>query len=77
MTTRAEPDHAGPGSQAPRLPGAAANLGRMLRGRVYEPGDDGYDDSRQARNPHVDPRPALVAEPCGPADVRAALAARG
>lgn len=62
---RTRPTHAG--SQR------AADLRRVLRGTVYERGDDGYDEARRAWNPRVDPRPALVAEACGAADVRAAV----
>ena len=53
--------------------GRPPQLRQLLRGQVYEPGDDGYDEARRAWNPRVDPRPARVAEACGPADVRVAV----
>jgi FAD/FMN-containing dehydrogenase len=54
--------------------GRPPQLRQLMRGRVYEPGDDGYDEARRAWNPRVDPRPALVAEAYGAADVRLAVA---
>lgn len=42
-------------------------------GPVHLPGEAGYDAQRLAWNSGVDPRPAIVAEAVGPADVRAAV----
>ena len=58
-----------------------AALPRQLRDRfigpVHLPGEAGYDLHRQPLHPGLDPRPAMVVEACGPADVRTAvLAAR-
>jgi EmrB/QacA subfamily drug resistance transporter len=44
---------------------AAADLRRVLRGPVHLPGDAEYDEARRARNPAVDPRPAVVAVASG------------
>jgi FAD/FMN-containing dehydrogenase len=52
---------------------AAADLRRVLRGPVHLPGDAEYDEARRARNPAVDPRPAVVAVASGAADVRASV----
>jgi hypothetical protein len=71
--------------QATTKPRAAANplatprrsAWRRLRaafdGSLYRPGNDGYDQVRQALNPALDPRPAIVAEALGSSDVRAAV----
>src|SRR5215831_18576202 len=39
------------------------------RGRVLQPGDDGYDDARAIWNGLIDRRPALIVECKGTADV--------
>jgi FAD/FMN-containing dehydrogenase len=57
----------------PNPQGRPSHLRQLLRGQIYEPGDDGYDEARRAWNPRVDPRPGLVAEACGAADVRASV----
>ncbi|MEU7000420.1 FAD-binding oxidoreductase [Nonomuraea sp. NPDC046570] len=54
-----------------------AALRREFGGAVHLPGERGYDEQRRALNPALDPRPALVAEAGGPADVRAAVLAAG
>ena len=52
---------------------ALADLRARLRGRVLLSGDDGYDDARRILNPSFDKRPALVVQPTGVADIRAAV----
>jgi len=52
---------------------AIAELRAALRGRVLLAGNEGYDDARQILNPSFDKRPALIVQPTGPADVRAAV----
>ena len=48
-------------------------LAAALRGQLLLAGDDGYDDARRILNPSFDKRPALIAQPTGVADVRAAV----
>jgi len=56
---------------------ALRRLRHGFDGAVRLPGEPGYDQLRSPLNPALDPRPAIVAEPTGTADVRAAvLAAR-
>jgi FAD/FMN-containing dehydrogenase len=50
-----------------------ADLASRMRGRLLLPGDDGYDAARHILNPSFDKRPALIAQPTGTADVRAAV----
>ena len=50
-----------------------ADLAARMRGRLMLPGDDGYDEARLILNPSFDKRPALIAQPTGTADVRAAV----
>jgi FAD/FMN-containing dehydrogenase len=50
-----------------------ADLAARMRGRVLLAGDDGYDQARHILNPSFDKRPALIAQPTGTADVRAAV----
>jgi FAD binding domain/Berberine and berberine like len=50
-------------------------LRRSVRGPLHLPGDDGYDAQRRALHPTIDPRPAMVVEATGAADVRAAVEA--
>jgi FAD/FMN-containing dehydrogenase len=54
---------------------AARLLRRTLRGRLHRPGDPAYDAGRQALSTALDPRPAMVVEAFGAADVRAAVVA--
>jgi FAD/FMN-containing dehydrogenase len=44
-----------------------------LRGRLLQPGAEGYDNSRKVWNGMIDRRPALIARCAGPADVMAAV----
>jgi FAD/FMN-containing dehydrogenase len=44
-----------------------------LRGRLLQPGAEGYDNSRRVWNGMIDRRPALIARCAGPADVMAAV----
>jgi FAD/FMN-containing dehydrogenase len=46
-----------------------ATLRSSLRGRLLEPGDDGYDEARVVWNGMIDRRPALIACCAGVADV--------
>ena len=56
------------------LTGAAiADLKARLRGGVLLAGDAGYDSARMILNPSFDKRPALIVQPTGTADIRAAV----
>jgi FAD/FMN-containing dehydrogenase len=55
--------------------GAARRLRRTLAGAVHLPGESGYDVHRQPLHATIDPRPAMVVEAAGAADVRAAVVA--
>src|SRR5574338_1412880 len=52
---------------------AAADLRRVLRGRVIAPGERDYDAARHVWNAMVDKRPALIAQPLDAADVAKAI----
>ena len=52
---------------------AVQTLAAHLRGRLLQPGDDGYDAARTVWNAMVDRRPALIARCAGAADVIAAV----
>ena len=52
---------------------ALAELRARLRGRVLLAGDDGYDSARLILNPSFDKHPALIVQPTGVADIRAAV----
>src|SRR5689334_10634284 len=54
---------------------AARRLRRTLHGPVHRPGDAAYDALRRPHSPALDPRPALVVEAYGAADLRAAVVA--
>ncbi len=58
---------------AVRGAGAVRKLRSLIRGRVLETGDDGYDQARRAWNPLVDQHPAVVTEASGADDVRMAV----
>lgn len=49
------------------------DLKERLRGRLFCPSDDGYDDARKVFNGMIDKRPALIAQCAGVADVIAAV----
>ena len=53
------------------VPVSLGDLVASIRGRIVTPGDPGWDAARQAWNLAVDQRPALVAMPLDPDDVRA------
>jgi FAD/FMN-containing dehydrogenase len=50
-----------------------AQLATRLRGRLLLAKDEGYELARRVLNPSFDKRPALIAQPTGTADVRAAV----
>src|SRR3954471_10031049 len=54
---------------------AARLLRRTLHGPLHRPGDAAYDALRRPHSPALDPRPAMVVEAYGAADVRAAVVA--
>lgn len=56
-------------------PVAARRLRRALAGELHVPGDPGYDAARRPLHDTIDPRPAMVVEARGAADVRAAVVA--
>ena len=49
------------------------DLGRNLGGRVLLASTDGYEIARQIRNPAIDKRPALIAQPASAEEVRRAV----
>jgi hypothetical protein len=53
------------------VPISLGDLVASIRGRIVTPGVPGWDDARRAWNLAVDQRPALVALPLDPDDVRA------
>ncbi|HUC11817.1 MAG TPA: FAD-binding oxidoreductase [Stellaceae bacterium] len=52
---------------------AIRGLADGLRGRLMQPGDNGYDKARRIWNGMIDRRPALIARCAGPADIIAAV----
>jgi len=52
---------------------AVQELADSLRGRVALPGSEAYESARLLLNPRVNKYPALVVQPLGAADVRAAV----
>jgi FAD/FMN-containing dehydrogenase len=60
-----------------RRTSAITSLRSAVRGQVYEPGGDEYDQARQTWNRRVEQRPALIVRAEGPADVRAAVSGAG
>jgi FAD/FMN-containing dehydrogenase len=56
-------------------PVAAGLLSGKFTGRVYLPGEAEYDVQRRPLMPTMDPRPLVIAEAAGRADVRAAVVA--
>ena len=59
----------------PILTPVARRLRRGLAGDLHVPGDSGYDVARRPLHDTIDPRPAMVVEARGAADVRAAVLA--
>jgi FAD/FMN-containing dehydrogenase len=55
--------------------GAARRLRRTVSGAVHLPGEPGYDVHRRPLHDTIDPRPAMVVQAAGAADVRAAVVA--
>ena len=53
----------------------ARRLRRALAGELHVPGEPGYDVARRPLHDTIDPRPAMVVEARGAADVRAAVVA--
>jgi FAD/FMN-containing dehydrogenase len=56
-------------------PAAARRLRRALAGELHVPGEPGYEVARRPLHDTIDPRPAMVVEARGAADVRAAVVA--
>ena len=54
---------------------AARRLRRALSGELHVPGEPGYEAARRPLHDTIDPRPAMVVEARGAADVRAAVVA--
>jgi len=52
---------------------AASSIGAAFRGRLLEPGTEGYDAARRLWNGMIDRRPALIAQCASVADVIAAV----
>jgi FAD/FMN-containing dehydrogenase len=52
---------------------AVEKLREHLRGRVLDPGQDGYEKARQVWNAMIDHRPDLIVRPTGTADVLVAV----
>jgi len=52
---------------------AVEKLREHLRGRVLDPGQDGYERARQVWNAMIDHRPDLIVRPTGTADVLIAV----
>ncbi len=48
-------------------------LAGQMRGTLLVAGDEGYEDARQVKNPSIDRKPALIAQPASVADVQAAV----
>jgi FAD/FMN-containing dehydrogenase len=59
----------------PILTPVARRLRRVLAGELHVPGEPGYHVARRPLHDTIDPRPAMVVEARGPADVRAAVVA--
>src|SRR5262245_29705622 len=53
----------------------ARRLSGAIRGAVHLPGDHGYDEQRRPLSAAIDPRPSMVVEAVGSADVQAAVVA--
>lgn len=59
---------------APSLdPSAVDGLGSALRGRLFGPGDAGYDDARKVFNAMIDRRPDVIVRPADAEDIRRAV----
>jgi FAD/FMN-containing dehydrogenase len=63
----------GDGQQVALSASALADLKGKLRGPLLLRGNDGYDQARRVLNPMFDKYPALVVQPTGVADIRAAV----
>jgi FAD/FMN-containing dehydrogenase len=63
----------GAGERVVLTSAALADLKARLRGGLLLAGDAGYDDARRILNPTFDKRPALIVQPTGVADIRAAV----
>ena len=64
----------GDGSAVSLEASALQALRDSLRGALLLPGEPGYDQARRVLNESIDRHPALVVQPSGVADVRAAVA---
>ncbi|MBC7893902.1 MAG: FAD-binding oxidoreductase [Cytophagaceae bacterium] len=63
----------GDGARVTLTAAALEDLKGRLRGKLLLSGDEGYDRARQILNPSFDRRPALIVQPTGVADIRAAV----
>lgn len=52
---------------------ALSSLELVCRGRIMQPGDEGYDDARRVYNAMHDRHPAIIVQPVDTADVLAAV----
>src|SRR6266487_7110053 len=55
------------------FPGPSGPRGMNFTGDIWLPGHPEYDKQRRPVNPALDPRPVMVVESCGTADVQAAM----
>lgn len=63
----------GMGAEVSLLPSELEELKQSLRGHLLLSGNDGYDQARRVLNPSIDRHPALIVQPSGASDVRAAV----
>ena len=54
-------------------PSAVNALSSALRGPLFRPGENGYDDARKVFNAMIDRRPAVIVRPANAEDVRRAV----
>ena len=54
-------------------PSVVDDLSSVLRGRLFRPGEHGYDDARKVFNAMIDRRPAVIVRPVDAEDIRRAV----